>query len=1267
MSISCSEISCARAGVVSRSPRVRALSSTALILCLTAAGTANAQNVLTSPGGVIISPVSPFWVNAISGTTTANINTTDITSPGLNAIWINQFGVAGTDNVTIGAGRTVTGFDGVLITATNDTMNVTNNGAIVATFDGIFASNTLAAPITVSGPGTIDASAGRNGVWILTPGAATVGTTAAPVGPIRAALNGIVVTDGLGPVTVNATSIAAATGYGVWTVGGTGAQAVSTTGAITAPVLSGLYLNSTTGAIAATGNGTSTLNANVFGASLNSGTGNLAIQNYASITAAGTGVSLVSPTGTNSVLSNGPITGANGVVTVGGATTVSNNGAITGTLGNGIASTSPNAISVNNNAAISGTASGVVFTGGAGAVTVNNNGPITGTAIDGILGTTTTGSITANANGPITGANGVVTNSGTGATAITNNGAITGTAGIGVTAVAAGPINVDNNASIRGTTTGVLFTGATGPVSVTNNGAITGTAVDGILGTTSAGAITANNNTSITGVNGVVTTSGAGAQTINNNGAITGTGGVGILSTTVTGAISVNGNGAITGSALQAVAATTSTGPISIGSTAFNGPITGATNGIQAASATGDITTAVNSNTTGTSNIGIFTSTAGNTVNTITAGNVTGGIWGMETLAQLNGNITNTIAAGSTVRGNAIGLVTGTILGVATTNNAGIITTTGDTGAAGTVGGLANSNFAGSNIVNNTGQLIGGVATAGLNYTLNNQAGAVWTPSGNVNPFGSLNDTVNNSGTINVRAGTTTFNLLENFNNQSAGLINMAYNPAATDNLVVLNFSPKAGSIVNFNFDTAAANGSALGFDNSTSGKGTADTIVVAGSVVSQGKSIVNLATTGGAPTALSGSVALVYTGVNLVAPAAGATLTPSANYLFGAGDPSTATTKFFLVDDGKGGVYLQWKPNLTTASLGAFGGAIGAGGAGGAGGSDPSGASSALAGAAGASAGTGGVGLGGGPTGGGSLGAIGDLAASGVGSTSVGSQDGGSQGGSIKDSAPINVRPTCDQRYMQAWGQAEAERTSYSGGRDGHTNSVSGGLEVDAGRIVGLGCNNIGIGFFGFTGNSQNKELTSSSTGDNDGIGGSLRLSSPSGFYAALIGAKSWSQAKLSNAIFASVADKHSTSLNAAGALGYLFRVAPTTAIDLRGFASYSRNTGDPFTDSAGISVSETKDNIRTYGLSVGLHQALTPGLQGFVRGGVKWSELDSSITAFGNTLTGSVDGMSTSVEAGLVGSIGNDIRIGASGYGTFSEDGANSYGVRANVGVRF
>jgi hypothetical protein len=951
------------------------------------------------------------------------------------------------------------------------------------------------------------------------------------------------------------------------------------------------------------------------------GATNVTVDAGRTVNGAANGVYLTSTTGNMTTVNNGSISGVNAVVMdarflpLGGDVTLSGTGSLTGTLGPGawlLGDTGT--VSMNGMSSIAGGTFGVLVetTGAVNLGTTSRLGPITsvgtGIQVTQVLDTTNNGVINVSA------------------------GNITSSAGYGVRTV-----GWEKATAIS--TTGAIKSG-----------------LDGIYGTSTTGNIAAaggGTGTVVGGLQAITLGSFGGNLTVQDYQSLTGAA-TGVWLAGTTGTANISGNGPITGSLGRGILATTTDGAINIGTTKFNGTITGSTNGIEAVSVgTGGVTVKTSANVTGTGNWGIFAaSTNGNANVTVTAGTVSGGDRGIEARANGTGNASTDVNAGSVVQGGNIGLLTGTLSGVATTTNAGTIRTTADTGAASSTGGVAQWAFAGNSVVDNTGQLIGSISTIGsLSYALNNKAGGVWTPSASLNAFGGLNDTVNNAGTINIRAGTTTFTGLEALNNLSGGMINLGYNAAATDNLGVLNISPKAGSAMTFNFDAAAANNAALGFDNTSNGKGTADTIVVVGKATPASGALVNLVATG-APTAQTGSVALVYTGINLVAPKIGDTITASSTYKFGTTNLTAGKTAYYLVDDGNGGVYLQWAPNLSATALGGYGGAVGTGT--GAPGSPSVG--SVIGGAAGPSAGIGGVGFGGGPTGGGVTGRIGDLAASSVlaanGSVVVGTA--GSAG-------------SCRQKqYPQGWAQVDGEWSRSDGGGRGQNESLSGGVDVDVGEQAGLGCNRLAFGMFGFGTAARNSTLGGSNNSDTSGIGGYVRLGSVTGFYGALLGAVSWSDAQLSNLTYNSTADKHSMGLTGTATLGYLAPLMPGTAMDFRGFASSNRSRGGEFTDSVGISVSETRDDIRTYGISIGLHQAFNPSLQGFLRAGVKWSDLDSSITSFGVVANGAVKGMATSIEAGLVGTIGKNVELGASGFSTFG-DGTTGYGAKATLGIKF
>ena len=263
---------------------------------------------------------------------------------------------------------------------------------------------------------------------------------------------------------------------------------------------------------------------------------------------------------------------------------------------------------------------------------------------------------------------------------------------------------------------------------------------------------------------------------------------------------------------------------------------------------------------------------------------------------------------------------------------------------------------------------------------------------------------------------------------------------------------------------------------------------------------------------------------------------------------------------------------------------------------------------------------------------------------------------------------PGCaSRRGHTAWGQGEASRYNFSGGGDGgNAENLSGGLDTDLGNITGRDCDRVAVGIFGFTGWSDLDYANSSADTENAGLGGYLRLSSANGFYAALVGAWNWADQKIVNKVIGSTADRESDGFSGVATLGFLTPIAPGAAIDLRAFVAHGSLDGDAFTDSAGFVISGSEDDLLTVGGSAGIHVALNNDTQAFVRGGVKWAELDSSITAFGITQSGSADEVSGSVEAGLVMSASDSVQVGISGFGEFS-DSSDNYGGRAHVGVKF
>jgi hypothetical protein len=1177
MSLILSPTSHVRAGAGQRTNRIKAgllasacFAATNLVL----ATGAQANDVLV--GGLPAPDASPLFilVTPLNADTVVNVNTTNITGPNIDGIRV--IGFAGTQDVTVDLGKSVTGgLNGIYLTGTTGSETATVNGNVTGGVNGVvlnpgFAALSTGGTATLNGTGTIEAGTGY-GAWLLNNNAPIIIDGPAS---ITSGLSGIVTQSfGVGPTSIaNVGTVSGTAGYGIYSRGVGGDLSIQNTGNV----------GGITGGVDA-------INAFMFGGNINIG----------------------------DVTKNGVITGGvNGIVanTTGvGTITVAADKAVTGTLGYGIWTANVT-----------------------GDQNITTSGPVTG-LLSGLYLNSTSGNIVADGKG-------------TGTTIGT------GAASTGVTMGSTGNMTVKNYAAITGVTDGVWLVGTTGTANVLNNGPITATTIDGVLIGTTTGAINVKDNTSITGAYGVVTV--GGPTTVDNNGPITGTLGSGVWATTADGAISVNGNGAITGTGAvsNGVLVTSLGGDVNIGNVTTNGVIKGEWYGIYA-------TDLANGN------VAINTDMA-------VTGALVDGIYAASVLGNVDVNI-----FGDTVQGGTYGVVTATLGGTATTNNLGTIKNINDTGAASDPGLYAYGGLTGINVLNNDGTVIGGIVTGGTSSTINNNAGGTWTPNAVVlaNSFGAITDTVNNAGLINIRTGLTTFSGLEAFNNLSGGVIDLTYGGTqATNSLVVGGtFAPLAGSTIIQAFNPVMANNSSFGTDSSSNAKGTADTIL-ASAVAPGAKSTINLTTVGGAAAingliGTSGSVALVQGTTFLLDPGKGASakFVNSAFYTL-VGDPSTGAVKFNLTDAADGGVFLQWSPNITAASLGAFGSAVGAATAGGtlgtssAGGSDPAlSKGTALALAAGGLNGVGGFGNSGGPTGGGAAGQVADLAAGGVMSLdSLGSANSGG-GGSLKDGGYSGPACPSDGRGS-AWAAGDVSSSNSTGGGDGRSNNLAGGVEANVGDAADLGCRRLAVGVFGFTGDSTNSWSTGRDKSSNDGIGAYLRASSAMGLYGSLLGAVSWSDHDLSNLVFNSTANKNATGISGVATIGYVARVGGNASVDLRTYVAYGNVDGDGFTDSQGITVSGSNDDLLTVGASAGVYAPIAPSTQGFVRGGVKWAQVDSSITAFGITQSGTVDEVSGSVESGFVAHTSDGVELGASGFGEFS-DSTTSYGGRAHVGVKF
>lgn len=775
---------------------------------------------------------------------------------------------------------------------------------------------------------------------------------------------------------------------------------------------------------------------------------------------------------------------------------------------------------------------------------------------------------------------------------------------------------------------GIYSRAENGATDISINGStVEGTLTSGIDARTFGGAITA------TGSNGAALIGedrGIRAETEGGRIAINGFDRISSAVTAVEvfsfgGDIEITGNGfagGITGTAFDGILASgeATGGNVMISG---NGVISGGDDGIEAyAFGDGTMTIASANDVTG-GDFGIYArSVNGVTDISILGGTVEGvATTGIDALATGTGSITIDIAEGATVQGALFGLVTGsgTDAPAARVTNAGVIRDSEDDGSAMVSGGDAVWAWTGSTVLDNEGDVVGRLHSDGTAFTFNNLAEGRWYAGTGINPFDSVSDSLNNAGTVFVRDGVTTLSGLESFVTLAGGHTNLSYSRAATDTLNLLNMSTQSCALLSFDFDATAINGAGLGFDNASDGLGTADTIVVTGTATPAAGTLVAVNHVNGDGSALTGSVALVYTGTDMNAPNPGDRIVSSSFYGFEA-PRSFAATAYYLVDDGDGGLYYQWAPNLTTATLGAYGGGDMA---------DPRTADANVASAASPFAGLGGIGA----SGGGVTTAIADRAASSA------RQGGGDDQACGKD------------RDDTFW--VHTDGASMSGaGNSGNSFGATFGYEHDLGDATGKGCGQLVAGAFAGLGNASLSWGGGLSKSSNVTAGSYLRYASLTGFYASGTAAMTWSEADLSNGIFRSTATQNSVSTAGIVSVGYVMPVGIAGSIDLRGDVSRGVVDGEAFTDSAGIVVDDTQRRINTSGLSLAYNHRFDDTRSGFIRAGVKWSEAKREVTAFGVTVNGTSDVQIGTLAAGFSSKLSEQSKLDLALHGAFTGD---------------
>ncbi|PZX39408.1 hypothetical protein LY56_02787 [Roseinatronobacter thiooxidans] len=918
---------------------------------------------------------------------------------------------------------------------------------------------------------------------------------------------------------------------------------------------------------------------------------------------------------------------------------------------------------------------GIYAIGTEGNAEITVTGAVEGTNFVGIETRTTTGDITLNAGDVTGGTWGIYTLSTDGDANITTTGAVEGKGAVGIeTRTTTGDITL-NAGDVTGGTWGIYTLSTDGDANITTTGAVEGKGAVGIETHTTTGDITLNAGDVTGGTWGIYTRSTdgdtaitvtgdvaggtamaidtittTGNVTIGGSGTATATGGdLGIWAGTIAGGsvtvqdfdtvtsvdtaiytysaggdITITGvgtGGGITSSALDGIYASTQSGNGNVVITG-NGPITAAGDGIVAYSfGGGTMAIGVDADISAVE-FGIYSRSVNGDLTLGVAEGVTvsaTGITGIDATASGAGTTTIDVAADAVVEGGAFGLVTGTR---ATVSNAGTIRTIGDTGAATDAGtGIGLWSWTGTTEVNNSGDMLGQIHSDGGGVTFNNMADGSWYVGTGLHEFYAANDAVNNTGTMFIRNGVTNFDGLERFVTSGGGHIDMTYGTAATDTLQVLNFGTQAGALLSFDFDAKADNNAGLGHDNSDDGFGTADTIWVTGTAAPEAGTLVAVNHLDGDPTGLVGSVALVYTGVNLDAPNPRDRIVSSDLYDF-ATPQSFTTTAFYLVDDGDGGLYYQWAPNITTATMGGYGGGDM---------SDGATTASNIASAGAAFAGLGGLG----GTGGGATGAIADSAMASVRGTDKACENG---------------------QASRFWTHADGSSTSGRGFK-GNSYGITFGYEHDLGAATGQTCGQFVGGIFAGVGRSNLSWASGTSKSANVTTGAYLRYAAPTGLYATGVAAVTRAKADLTNAVFSSTGSQKSLGYAGIASIGYVMPVSAAGHIDWRASLSHGIVDGKPFTDSVGIEVDDTKSRMTTAGLNVAYWHQIDETTRGFVSAGVNRTQAKRETTAFGVKVDGTSKATIGTLSAGLSSKVSDRSSLDVVIHGAFS-DRATSIG---------
>ena len=622
----------------------------------------------------------------------------DTSTSGGNALEISGAGALSYGDTNAASLVTGVGGAGLAVTATGD--------------DG-----PIAASVTITTNGAINASSGGFGIAAINAGSGAIDVTA--TGEVKGGAYGILAIGGLGGIAVKAAVVTGGT-YGIYIEGhGTGAVSATATGQVTGTLLDGIRIFNAAAGTSVTVNATG----------VSGGLAGISAENH------GTGATLVT--------ASGDVVGARtyGILAVNGTITFNPDGTVAS-----VAAGAASGLTVNA-AAVTGAVTGIhVSNQGSGATLVTASGLVTGTADTGISVSTGSGSgaVTVHAAAVTGGRSGIeVGNNGSGATLVTASGQVTGSAGYGLLAIngaTATDLTVEA-AGVSGVLSGVIaVNNGTGKTLVTTTGHVTGdnVALATFHGTT-AGDITVRAASATGGAAGLfVVNQGRGSTDIATTGHVAGARNYGILA--INGTPTGNPDGTITSVApvaatdLKVTAASVSGGIYGIYASNYG---TGAT-----------LVTATGLVEGGARGINAENGpTAGDL--TVNAAAVTGGVFGI--LAENNGTGATKVTASGQVTGTSSG---GLVVINEATAGAMTIEAAGVTG--GKIGISAQNFGAGATSVTATGPVTGiidtgiyafnGTGATSLTVTAAAAAGALHGIS--TSNFGTGPTTITTSGVV---------------------------------------------------------------------------------------------------------------------------------------------------------------------------------------------------------------------------------------------------------------------------------------------------------------------------------------------------------------------------------------------------------------------------------------------------------------------------------------------------------------------------------------